>query len=93
MTLKGSDIPILPRGVRVHFDKVRDTWFLLAPERAIVLDPIGCAILEEIDGAASFDMVVQTLALTHHAPAEAVAKDVAAFITKLSDRRILEVKP
>jgi len=35
--LKDSDRPIILRGVRPHFDKVRNVWLLLAPERALKL--------------------------------------------------------
>ena len=35
----GADVrPVLPRGVRLHFDAVRGAWTLVAPERAILLD-------------------------------------------------------
>ena len=43
-------IPALPRGVRLHHDRVRGGWVLLAPERAVTLDTIAHAILSEVDG-------------------------------------------
>ena len=49
-----TDIPCLPRGVRLPHDRIRDAWVLLAPERAITLDAVGHAILNEVDGARSF---------------------------------------
>ena len=53
--MQETDIPALPRGVRLHHDQVRETWVLLAPERAITLDAIGHAILNEVDGIRSFE--------------------------------------
>lgn len=88
-----SDIPVLPRGVRVHFDKVRDNWVLLAPERALTLDPIGHAILSEIDGKRSFQAITETLSVKYNAPADQIAKDSAGFLGALRDRRFLEVQP
>ncbi len=37
--------PLLPRGVRLHDDRVRGVPVLLGPERAVILDAIGQAIL------------------------------------------------
>ena len=34
----GASIPKLPRGVRLHFDQVRNAHVLLAPERAFNVD-------------------------------------------------------
>ena len=44
----GGDVPVLPRGVRVHRCEVRQAWLLLAPERAVKLDQVGAAILQAL---------------------------------------------
>lgn len=85
------DIPFLPRGVRLHQDRVRDQWVLLAPERAISLDQIGHAILKEIDGKSSFGDITESLARTYNAPIEQIVKDSAGFLGALLDRRFLEL--
>jgi pyrroloquinoline quinone biosynthesis protein D len=89
--IEDTAIPILPRGVRLHEDKVRGGWVLLAPERTIDLDVIGIAILREIDGDRSFGDVVSGLAAKYNAPVDQIKGDVAEFITGLMDRRILEL--
>ena len=86
-----QDIPTLPRGVRLHFDKVRDTWVLLAPERAVTLDGIGHAILKAVDGTHSFGQIVDQLAETFGAPHDQVSTDSAGFLDALRDRRFLDV--
>lgn len=86
-----TDIPSLPRGVRLHYDRVRGTWVLLAPERAVTLDPIGHAILSEIDGARSFGEITETLADTYNAPQDQIAQDSSGFLTALRNRRFLDV--
>lgn len=91
MTLTSTDIVVMPRGVRIHHDKVRDAWVLLAPERAISLDPIGHAILTAIDGERDFGGLTSHLAAKYEAPVEQISDDCAEFITSLVDRRILEV--
>ncbi len=86
-----DEIPVLPRGVRLHFDKVRDSWVLLAPERALMLDAIGHAILSEIDGSRSFDAITSGLAAKYAAPKPQIAADSAAFLGSLRARRFLDV--
>ncbi len=86
-----ADIPYMPRGVRLHFDKVRDNWVLLAPERAVRLDQIGHAILSEVDGKRSFKAITDTLSKKYNAPAEQIAKDASGFLGALQERRFLEV--
>lgn len=85
-------VPVIPRGVRLHEDKVRDRWVLLAPERTIDLDPIGLAILHQVDGARSLGQVVAVLAQKYDASTEQIEGDVAQFLTGLADRRILELR-
>ncbi|ETX28673.1 pyrroloquinoline quinone biosynthesis peptide chaperone PqqD [Roseivivax isoporae] len=88
-----DEVPYLPRGVRIHRDRVRDAWVLLAPERAITLDPVGHAILSELDGTRSFGQIVTALAEKYDASAEQIAQDSAGFLRALRDRRFLEVQP
>ncbi|QUJ76767.1 pyrroloquinoline quinone biosynthesis peptide chaperone PqqD [Sulfitobacter albidus] len=91
MKLHGTDIPVIPRGVRLHHDRVRARWVLLAPERTIALDPISHAILTALDGARDLDAVVTHLAASYDAPEDQIRGDVTEYITGLMDRRILEV--
>jgi pyrroloquinoline quinone biosynthesis protein D len=84
--------PALLRGVRTKFDPVRGCWFLLAPERALKLDPVAAAILAETDGARSFAEVVDALAARFDAPRERIARDVRAFLGKLIERRMAEAR-
>ncbi|WP_227271979.1 pyrroloquinoline quinone biosynthesis peptide chaperone PqqD [Roseobacter weihaiensis] len=89
--METTDIPALPRGVRLHHDKVRDAWVLLAPERAVTLDPVGHAILTEVDGARSFGEITRALAERYNAPIEQIVNDSAGFLDALRDRRFLDV--
>ena len=90
--MEGDEVPYLPRGVRLHHDKVRESWVLLAPERAIMLDQIGHAVLTELDGTRSFAEITAALAEKYDAPQEEIAKDSAGFLRALRDRRFLEVR-
>ncbi len=89
--IAAAAIPVIPRGVRLHEDKVRGLWVLLAPERTINLDPIGLAILQEVDGVLTYGALVKVLAAKYDAPEDQISGDVAEFITGLTDRRIMEL--
>lgn len=86
-------VPVFPRGVRLRFDEVRGVWVLLAPERALRLDPVGHAILSRVDGARSLDVIARDLAATFNAPLDQILADSAAYLSQLLDRRILELRP
>ena len=81
----------LPTGVRLKKDQVRDRFVLLAPERALVMDPIGVAILGEIDGVKSVRQMIGALAQAYAADPDVIGKDVAAFLADLAGRRVLEI--
>ena len=90
--LAPTDVPYLPRGVRTHWCKVREGWFLLAPERAIRLDGPGAAILERVDGARDLAQIAADLAAAFAAPLDRITADSAKFLGDLRARRMLEVR-
>jgi len=87
--ISGASVPYLPRGVRLHEDQVRGIRVLLAPERVIQLDPVGHAILSELDGRRSLAEVILTLCARYDAPAEQIEGDVQDFLRDLVDRRMV----
>ncbi|WP_118135245.1 pyrroloquinoline quinone biosynthesis peptide chaperone PqqD [Oceanicella sp. SM1341] len=89
-TLPDAARPRLLRGVRVKHDAVRGMDVLLAPERALKLDPIGAAILAEVDGTRSFAEIVARLAARYNAPAEQISGDARTFLVSLIERRMAE---
>ncbi|MEE3098486.1 MAG: pyrroloquinoline quinone biosynthesis peptide chaperone PqqD [Pseudomonadota bacterium] len=82
--------PRLQRGVRVKRDAVRGVPVLLAPERVIRLDPIGAAILAEVDGTRSFAEIVTALAARFDAPPARIEADAGRFLAALVARRMAE---
>lgn len=82
--------PFLPRGVRLRFCKVRQAWFLLAPERAMRLDGPGAAVLTAVDGNRSFADIVAKLSADFAAPPERIAADARKFLGELINRRMVE---
>ncbi len=82
-------VPALPKGVRLHFDKRRDQWVILAPERLFVLDTIAHEVLKRCDGERSVAAIVDDLVSSFGAPREVILKDVTALLRDLSDKRVL----
>jgi pyrroloquinoline quinone biosynthesis protein D len=59
--------PGLAPGVRLTFDKARDRWVVLAPERVLVPDETALEILQRCDGAKQVDAIVDELATAYSA--------------------------
>lgn len=81
--------PHLLPGVRLHFDALRDTHVLLAPERVLMLDQISHEILRRVDGVANDEEIVTDLAQTFDAPVDTVRGDVVAFLKSLQGQLLL----
>ena len=86
-----GDVPFLPRGVRTRFDKVRQTDVLLGPERVLMLDQIGVAILARMDGRASLKDIAQALSGAYDAPVSVIQPDVIAFVQDLHEKGMVHV--
>jgi pyrroloquinoline quinone biosynthesis protein D len=91
-TTSVDSIPFLPRGVRLHEDSVRGVPVLLGPERAMMLDEIGHAILSEIDGVHTLGQIAQDLSARYDAPNDEVVADVTAFLDDLADRQMVRYR-
>lgn len=86
----GDPVVRIPRGVRLHQDRVRDMPVLLGPERALMLDGIGWAILSEIDGDTRLSDLIDRLSARYDAPHEEIAGDVRAFLDDLQIQRLVD---
>ena len=89
-TLAVLDVPRLPRGVRLHFDRVRNSHVLLAPERAFSINAVAASVLRLVDGRRSIRDIVEQLAAEFKAAPATVEKDVIAMLDDLLAKRILE---
>jgi pyrroloquinoline quinone biosynthesis protein D len=84
-------VPALARGVKLRFDKAREAWVLLAPEKVLMPDQIAMEILKRCDGKAKVTEIIEDLAVTFSADRDQVASDVRAFLQDLADKGILSV--
>lgn len=89
ITISDTSVPRLPRGVKLRFDKERDKWVVLAPERVFVPDPIALEILKRCDGNANVAAIVDDLAASFNAPRDVILKDVSALLQDLTDKGVM----
>ena len=76
------DVPVLPNGFRLHWDKVRSRHVLLFPEGAIGLNPTAVSVLELCDGKRTIEDIADELSKTFngadiHADVENLLIDLA----------------
>jgi pyrroloquinoline quinone biosynthesis protein D len=82
-------IPALRRGVKFRFDKLRDAWIVLAPERLFLPDPPAVEVLKLVDGARSLGAITDDLCARFDAPRPVVLADVAEMMRDLADKGVL----
>ncbi len=81
--------PHFAPGVRLHHDKARERWVVMAPERMFVPDETALEVLRMVDGARDLDAIIDALAAKFDAPREVIAGDVRAMIEDLVARGAL----
>ena len=91
--LSPESIPALPRGVRLRFDKVRNVWTLLAPERVLMPDEIAVEILKRCDGEATVAAIVDDLGRAFVADRDEIAADVEELLQDLADKGLVTIRP
>lgn len=80
--------PVLADGVTMRFDKRRDRWVVLAPERVLMPDEIAVEVLQRCKGQ-NVGAIIDELAAAFEAPREVVAEDVLAMLQDLHDKGVL----
>lgn len=63
---------------------------LLGPERALELDELATALLEQADGERTVDEIVRSASAAHRATLTEVELDVAGFFGELEVRRLID---
>lgn len=89
VTISADSVPRLPPGVKLRFDKQRDKWIVLAPERLFVPDPIALEVIKRCDGSASVATIVDDLAKTFDADRAVIEKDVGALLQDLANKGVM----
>jgi pyrroloquinoline quinone biosynthesis protein D len=88
--LTGASVPRLPRGVRLHFDKVRNAHVLLAPERAFNVDDRAVTVLKLVDGVHTISGIAGVLGAQFNADPAVIERDITAMLADLVGKRVVE---
>ena len=59
--VSAESIPKLPRHAKLRFDKARDKWIILAPERVFELDQVAYEVISRCEGDRSVEQVIYGL--------------------------------
>ena len=82
-----GSVPKLPRHAKLRFDKPRDKWIILAPERVFELDEIAYEVVSLCDGERSLvDLIDVLSAKFDQAPRDAIQTDVTGMLQNLADK-------
>lgn len=82
--------PRLSKKVRLRFDERERKWMLVAPERGLFLNLSAKKIVDLCDGTRTEEDIVRALVEVHRADPAEVARDVAAVLSMLRARVLLE---
>ena len=87
-TIISSEIILkLPRHAKLRFDKARDKWIILAPERVFELDEIAYEVISRCDGERTVTDVVNELCLKFdQVEREVSMNDVVGMLQNLADK-------
>jgi pyrroloquinoline quinone biosynthesis protein D len=86
-TIGLDSTPRLRRGVRLTYDKTRETYVLLFPEGVLVPNQTAAAVLKLCDGVATVAEITASLAEKYDGVR---AEDVQNILTRLEGRRVVE---
>lgn len=84
-----ATLPRLAPHIRLSYDRRRERWVMLGPERLLVPDETAVEVLRRCDGAASVAAIVDALALEYDAPRADIARDVIELVQSMTDRGVL----
>lgn len=83
-------IPRFPPGVRLHHDKARARWVVMAPERMFIPDETALEVLQLVDGVRDLDAIIDALVEKFAALRDVIAADVRAMVEDLINRGALQ---
>jgi pyrroloquinoline quinone biosynthesis protein D len=86
-TIGLDSAPQLRRGVRLTYDKTRETHVLLFPEGVLVPNKTAADVLKLCDGVATVAEITAQLGKQYDGVR---AEDVQNILTRLEDRRVVE---
>ena len=88
--LSGDSVPCLPGHVKLHQDKTRDRWVLLAPERLLEPDDAALSVLQLCDGKITIAQISNQLAQIYDTSNKQILQDILPMLQDLADKEFIQ---
>jgi len=85
--------PKLAPKSKLRLDPKTGKYLLLYPEKGLLLNPTGAAILKLCDGEHALSAIVATLAVEFRGEPLVLQEEVLTFVQGLLDRGLLQAAP
>ena len=85
--------PKLAPKTKLRLDPKTGKYILLYPEKGLLLNPTGAAILKRCTGDESLASIIAALALEFQSDAEVLKAEVLSFVQGLLDRGLVQAAP
>ncbi len=88
----GLRLKLAPK-TKLRLDQKTGKYLLLYPEKGLLLNPTGAAILKLCTGEQSLSQIITTLAAEFQNEPEVLKPEVLTFVQGLLDRGLLQAEP
>ncbi|MEO6603857.1 MAG: pyrroloquinoline quinone biosynthesis peptide chaperone PqqD [Polyangiaceae bacterium] len=85
--------PKLAPKAKLRLDPKTGKYILLYPEKGLLLNPTGAAILKQCTGEQSLSAIISLLAIEFQTEPLVLEPEVLAFVQSLLDRGLLKAEP
>jgi coenzyme PQQ biosynthesis protein PqqD len=85
--------PKLAPKSKLRLDPKTGKYILLYPEKGLLLNPTGAAILKLCDGEHALSAIIAALAVEFQSDADVLRVEVLSFVQGLLDRGLLQAAP
>ncbi|MEO8902352.1 MAG: pyrroloquinoline quinone biosynthesis peptide chaperone PqqD [Polyangiaceae bacterium] len=85
--------PKLAPKTKLRLDQKTGKYILLYPEKGLLLNPTGAAILKLCTGEQTLFRIIAALTLEFQSDQAKVQAEVLAFVQTLLDRGLIQVEP
>ncbi len=87
-----SKLKLAPK-TKLRLDPKTNKYILLYPEKGLLLNPTGAAILKLCTGEHALSAIIATLAAEFQSEPSVLEPEVLAFVRGLLDRGLLQAEP
>jgi coenzyme PQQ biosynthesis protein PqqD len=86
-------MPKLAPKSKLRLDPKTGKYILLYPEKGLLLNATGAAILQRCDGRHSLSAIIAALSLEFRSDADTLRAEVLTFVQGMLDRGLLQAAP